>query len=179
MCSHCHMRSPASGFNNSAKSKDGLQSWCRACQIKYERTRRKRTQKVTYKKKTCTRCGKKKWLSEFTRLTRSKDGRSCECRECSRARSRKNRKERPAIIGTEPNPPAVPRPGTGALQAHVIQTVPIERISLDATETGYNISATNEKMEELCAADEVSSELLDALRKELKRIANGTLWDVQ
>lgn len=36
------------------------------------------------KLKTCTRCRRRKPISEFNRRSRSPDGRQCHCRECAK-----------------------------------------------------------------------------------------------
>lgn len=39
-CTHCHVEKPLTQFPPNPNTRDGLQSWCRACYAAYQRERR-------------------------------------------------------------------------------------------------------------------------------------------
>lgn len=105
-CTKCKESKPVSEFTGDRGRKDGLHSWCKSCvkeqhakyrsdNLESEKARSRRyndeNKAASYRRelegtnptsKTCTRCGKVKSSSEFSRNRGRKDGLFDWCKEC-------------------------------------------------------------------------------------------------
>lgn len=87
-CRQCKIEKPASGFSASKQNKDGLQSYCRACENERLRERRKRNKQHPVQsfpeEKRCTRCKQilpeSSYHKDFGRL----NGLQACCKDCNR-----------------------------------------------------------------------------------------------
>lgn len=89
-CSKCGTDQPASEFDRRARSKDGLQAWCRSCGRIASRDRYRRRRGIEGREpvarsegaKTCRNCEQHKPLTEYATFPAAKDGRSSWCNAC-------------------------------------------------------------------------------------------------
>lgn len=110
-CKKCDTTKPVSEFHKDARSKDGLNIYCRPCKSQvskesYEKNKDRRKENIAawqeknpdYMKK-CTRCLENKPKSEFHKDPSSKDGLNICCRQCRKEYYEKNKeRSRPRTI---------------------------------------------------------------------------------
>lgn len=87
-CSRCKGTLPAEEFFRSARSADGLQSACKACQNEMRRTRKAASREALSAHldptmKHCRRCGTDRPRAEFHRNRSTRDGLQTYCKACS------------------------------------------------------------------------------------------------
>lgn len=85
-CSMCFTEKPVIEFAVFAKSKDGLQSRCKACCSAYAKawkaSRKAQPAQVVVDSKVCYLCGLKKPISQFPKKAVSKDKHLEYCKPC-------------------------------------------------------------------------------------------------
>jgi hypothetical protein len=97
-CTKCKRWKELSEFNKDRARKDGLKVYCKSCNKAYVIKRRRKSKKPVrdylryedrhrvirgFKEKLCSRCKQWKYYSEFYKSSRTKDGLSFRCKECS------------------------------------------------------------------------------------------------
>jgi hypothetical protein len=95
-CRWCRERKALVAFRRQPRARDGLQSYCRACERKRDRPRRERekaarraikeAQRPPEGYKLCCRCSQVLATDRFTKNRRKRDGLEPWCRDCERAR---------------------------------------------------------------------------------------------
>lgn len=85
LCCGCSQVKAKSEFCRNRHRKDGLGTWCRACNIAAQKRRRARHQAVllpTVISKSCNKCSRVKASTEFGRDIYSRDGLNSRCKAC-------------------------------------------------------------------------------------------------
>lgn len=97
LCLTCNVIKTQDDFYTNNNLKDGLQTRCKECCIKFNHERNYTHDKseVEYKK-TCTKCNEKKLTSEFHRNKTQTSGLSSCCKDCASKSTLKYIKENPA-----------------------------------------------------------------------------------
>jgi hypothetical protein len=90
-CSRCKEALPIDSFYASTRSKDGLQAYCKECQL-YARRKRVASKRLTllaalpadhYERKRCPKCSEVKPRAEYHKNGSAPDGLQGYCKECS------------------------------------------------------------------------------------------------
>ena len=94
-CSQCKTILPVDHFFKSKLAKDGLRPQCKCCSAKYRKIKDAMSEDAISEDamsqiKKCSICQVTKPLGEFHKNTKSKDGHSYYCKDCSRIIRRKN-----------------------------------------------------------------------------------------
>ena len=94
-CHICNKKIKLEMFSKNSSKKDGLESRCKPCNIKYTKSWRKNLEKRIKipKVKICNMCNKSKESNEFCKNKSHSDGLNTFCKSCYKI-SYKNRKEK-------------------------------------------------------------------------------------
>jgi len=108
-CTKCKKWKGENQYYKEPRTKDGLGSWCKDCNLEYLRERNRKMGKGLKtlhryeechrvvsggKQKKCTRCKRWKAESGFYKHIRNKDGLQITCKACSDKATNKSRKKR-------------------------------------------------------------------------------------
>lgn len=96
LCRVCRDRKPISEFYKGHMYKDGYNTACKSCILKYDREREARHlgPRTTGTKKCC-HCKEERPVSDFTKRLRNRDGLRSRCKYCDRASEKAYRLENP------------------------------------------------------------------------------------
>jgi hypothetical protein len=83
-CVSCNTEKHYTEFHKSSFNKDGLYSYCKTCDSKKSKKRRKKYQtiKIEIKEKTCISCNQIKKIEDFPKHKGTKYGYRSNCRDC-------------------------------------------------------------------------------------------------
>lgn len=84
-CTHCKQDLPLIDFGRHAKTKDGLQSWCKPCKRRHQGTTLPPRPQAPAGMKWCRKCEEFVGTTEFYRSVTNRDGLHSWCRTCMRA----------------------------------------------------------------------------------------------
>ena len=102
LCSRCTEAKPYSAFTKGSHAPYGLAYWCKVCCAESGKREKKKNrasyvpytpEELVTRTKLCSSCGKEKAYGKFYVQKNLKDGLSCYCKSCSKAKGKKNQRK--------------------------------------------------------------------------------------